>query len=178
MVVVAILFVAAAVIVLRSLKRLPAGEYRVVERMGRRFKVIGPGVNLVAPLVDAVREKIDIGEQEVELNVRGYDTADGKHAAARCFIRFHISDPQAFLMTSLLAPPDQARVLANQAFADVIGQRPLAVILADTGAAGDAALAELDPAMARCGMQLLKFDVVHIEESAAVPEDEDDLELE
>ncbi|MBX9604204.1 MAG: hypothetical protein K2X35_24585 [Bryobacteraceae bacterium] len=173
----AFLLVAAMVIALRSLKRLPAGEHRVVERLGRPFQVIGPGVNFVAPFIDRLGPRIDTAEQEVELNVRGYDTAGGQHAAALCLFRFRVSNPSTFGLTSLLDPVNQARVLANQAFANVFQRRSLAEILADPGAAGDAALQELDGMMAASGMEVVKVEVMHIEQSAAVPEDEEEDDL-
>lgn len=169
-------FLIVAVVVLRSWKLLPQGEYRVVERLGQRYKVIGPGLNFVAPFIDQLRDKITTGEQEVELNVRGYDTADGRHAAVLCFIRFRVSKPAIFGLVSYLDPVNQARVLASQAFANVLGQRSLARILADPGETGDAALSEMGRLMAESGLEVVKLEVIHIEQSEAVEEDEDDLD--
>lgn len=67
-------------------------------------------------------------------------------------------------------------MLASQAFANVLGQRSLARILADPGETGDAALSEMGRLMAESGLGVVKLEVIHIEQSEAVEEDEDDLD--
>jgi len=51
--------------VLLSVKIVPQSEKYVVERFGRLHKVLGPGVNLIVPLIDSVKHRIPVLERQL-----------------------------------------------------------------------------------------------------------------
>jgi regulator of protease activity HflC (stomatin/prohibitin superfamily) len=51
--------------VLLSVKIVPQSEKYVVERLGRLHKVLGPGVNLIVPLIDSVKHRIPVLERQL-----------------------------------------------------------------------------------------------------------------
>lgn len=50
---------------LMSVKIVPQSEKYVVERLGRLHKVLGPGVNLIVPLIDSVKHRIPVLERQL-----------------------------------------------------------------------------------------------------------------
>ena len=59
-----VLVLAAFVIllILRGVRIVPQSEKYVVERFGRLRTVLGPGINLIVPIIDSVAHKISILE--------------------------------------------------------------------------------------------------------------------
>jgi regulator of protease activity HflC (stomatin/prohibitin superfamily) len=52
-------------LVLMTVKIVPQSEKYVVERLGRLHKVLGPGVNLIVPLIDSVKHRIPVLERQL-----------------------------------------------------------------------------------------------------------------
>lgn len=50
---------------LMAVKIVPQSEKYVVERLGRLHKVLGPGVNLIVPLIDSVKHRIPVLERQL-----------------------------------------------------------------------------------------------------------------
>ncbi len=70
--VVTILAILVAVTLYKGINIVPQGEEWVVERLGKFYRTLTPGLNLIVPYIDAVRQKIttrdiilDIPQQEV-----------------------------------------------------------------------------------------------------------------
>lgn len=51
--------------VLLSVKVVPQSEKYVVERLGKLHRVLGPGVNLIVPVIDSVKHRIPILERQL-----------------------------------------------------------------------------------------------------------------
>ena len=70
--IIVILAIAVIVTLYKGIKIVPQGEEWVVERLGKYAKTLKPGLNVIIPYLDAIRQKIstrdlilDIPEQEV-----------------------------------------------------------------------------------------------------------------
>ena len=70
-----ILFVVVALLVLvlliKGIKVVPEGRAKIVERLGRRHKTIFPGINIIIPFVDKVKNITET----VTTKVRGKDVS-------------------------------------------------------------------------------------------------------
>ncbi|MEO1749337.1 MAG: SPFH domain-containing protein, partial [Pseudomonadota bacterium] len=61
---------------LRSVRIVPQSEKFVVERFGRLHSVLGPGINLIVPVLDMVAHKISILERQLPNAMQDAITAD------------------------------------------------------------------------------------------------------
>src|SRR6202790_5267133 len=50
-----------------SVKTVPQGYTWTVERFGRYTKVLGPGLNLIVPVVDQIGRKMNVMEQVIDI---------------------------------------------------------------------------------------------------------------
>src|SRR5512132_978103 len=61
-VVTAVLFIVAVIVVIKAIRVVPQQHAWVVERLGRFYAVLEPGLNFVIPFVDRVAYKHDLRE--------------------------------------------------------------------------------------------------------------------
>jgi regulator of protease activity HflC (stomatin/prohibitin superfamily) len=84
----------AIVVVGRSAVIVPAGSAYVVERLGRYQRTLGPGFNVVVPLVDAVRFRHSLGEQAIPHAAPECRTRDARPVWVAGRVTVTISQPQ------------------------------------------------------------------------------------
>ncbi|OAA28717.1 membrane protease subunit, stomatin/prohibitin [Frankia sp. EI5c] len=94
--------IAAAVVALvvliflvRSVRIVPQARAMVVERLGRYHRTLTPGLAIVVPVVDRVRERIDLREQVVSFPPQPVITEDNLVVGIDTVIYFQVTDPRA-----------------------------------------------------------------------------------
>src|SRR5579862_83040 len=98
---VAIIVVAVIAIILilvfisRSIWLVPPARARNVERLGRFHKTLEPGLNLVFPMIDRVKDLIDLREQVVSFTGQRVITEDNVVVAIDTVLFFQVTDPRA-----------------------------------------------------------------------------------
>jgi regulator of protease activity HflC (stomatin/prohibitin superfamily) len=80
--------------VLLSVKIVPPSEKYVVERLGRLHKVLGPGVNLIVPLIDSVKHRIPILERQLPSIKQDAITRDNVLIRADISVFYRIVAPE------------------------------------------------------------------------------------
>jgi regulator of protease activity HflC (stomatin/prohibitin superfamily) len=80
--------------VLLSVKIVPQSEKYVVERLGRLHKVLGPGVNLIVPLIDSVKHRIPILERQLPSIKQDAITRDNVLIRADISVFYRIVAPE------------------------------------------------------------------------------------
>ena len=93
-VVLALAFV-ALIVVLRSIRIVPQARAGVVERLGRYYRTLEPGLALVVPFVDRVRPLLDLREQVVSFPPQPVITEDNLVLDIDTVIYFQVTDPKA-----------------------------------------------------------------------------------
>lgn len=96
---------------LASLCHVPAGRAYTVHRLGRFSRSIGPGLHLVLPVVERIRQRVDLIGHRVELS-RG---APGQTSAA---VFYQILEPER-TGASLDAVDDYVQRAADAVLAEV-----------------------------------------------------------
>lgn len=106
----AVSFVVLA-LVLRSVQVVPATQVAVVERLGKFSHTLKPGVHLVVPIVDHIRQRVSTAEQVIELHDEPLIGSDDHlvHANVRCAVMvvdparavYEVPDPIDALRTAL-----------------------------------------------------------------------------
>src|SRR5438046_2963318 len=84
-----------AVVVLRSVRIVPQARARNVERLGRYYRTLEPGLNFVIPFIDRVRSQIDLREQVVSFQPQPVITEDNLVVNIDTVLYFQITDPKS-----------------------------------------------------------------------------------
>jgi regulator of protease activity HflC (stomatin/prohibitin superfamily) len=94
-----IVALAVAIFVLVALARtvriVPQARAGVVERLGRYSRTLNPGLTIVVPFVDRIREMIDLREQVVSFQPQPVITEDNLVVSIDTVIYFQVTDPKA-----------------------------------------------------------------------------------
>ncbi|WP_018500125.1 SPFH domain-containing protein [Parafrankia discariae] len=90
--------VAALVVLIflaRTVRIVPQARAMVVERLGRYHRTLTPGLAIVLPIVDRIRERIDLREQVVSFPPQPVITEDNLVVGIDTVIYFQVTDPRA-----------------------------------------------------------------------------------
>jgi regulator of protease activity HflC (stomatin/prohibitin superfamily) len=94
-----IVLLAVAVVVLFTLARtvriIPQARAGVVERLGRYSRTLTPGLAIVVPFIDRIRDMIDLREQVVSFPPQPVITEDNLVVSIDTVIYFQVTDPKA-----------------------------------------------------------------------------------
>ncbi|WP_163551819.1 SPFH domain-containing protein [Candidatus Frankia alpina] len=95
-VIVAVVVAAVVLIFLvRAVRIVPQARAMVVERLGRYHRTLTPGLAIVVPFVDRVRDRIDLREQVVSFPPQPVITEDNLVVGIDTVIYFQVTDPRA-----------------------------------------------------------------------------------
>jgi regulator of protease activity HflC (stomatin/prohibitin superfamily) len=93
-----VLLVVAALVLLtlaRTIRIVPQARAGVVERLGRYSRTLTPGLTLVVPFIDRIREMIDLREQVVSFDPQPVITEDNLVVSIDTVIYFQVTDAKA-----------------------------------------------------------------------------------
>jgi regulator of protease activity HflC (stomatin/prohibitin superfamily) len=79
----------------RTIRIVPQARAGVVERLGRYSRTLQPGLTIVVPFVDRIREMIDLREQVVSFQPQPVITEDNLVVSIDTVIYFQVTDPRA-----------------------------------------------------------------------------------
>src|SRR5271155_3922123 len=91
-VLVVVLFI---VFISRSMWLIPPSRARNVERLGQFHKTLQPGLSFVLPMIDKVKDLIDLREQVVSFTGQRVITEDNVVVAIDTVLFFQVTDPRA-----------------------------------------------------------------------------------
>ena len=94
-----IVLLVVAILVLLTLARtvriVPQARAGVIERLGRYSRTLNPGLAIVVPFIDRIREMIDLREQVVSFPPQPVITEDNLVVSIDTVIYFQVTDPKA-----------------------------------------------------------------------------------
>src|SRR5438132_1097726 len=79
----------------RSVRIIPQARAGVVERLGRYSRTLTPGLAIVVPFVDRIRDMIDLREQVVSFDPQPVITEDNLVVSIDTVIYFQVTEPKA-----------------------------------------------------------------------------------
>ncbi|MCA0041874.1 SPFH domain-containing protein [Celeribacter litoreus] len=88
------LAVFVVLLVLKGVRIVPQSEKYVVERFGRLRTVLGPGINLIVPLIDVVAHKISILERQLPNAMQDAITSDNVLVKVETSVFYRIIEPE------------------------------------------------------------------------------------
>jgi len=83
------------VVLARTVKIVPQARAGVIERLGRYSRTLTPGLTIVVPFVDRVRDMIDLREQVVSFPPQPVITEDNLVVSIDTVIYFQVTEPRA-----------------------------------------------------------------------------------
>src|SRR5213080_2547123 len=93
-----VLLVVAGLVLLtlgRTIRIVPQARAGVVERLGRYSRTLTPGLAIVVPFVDRVRDMVDLREQVVSFDPQPVITEDNLVVNIDTVLYFQITDPKS-----------------------------------------------------------------------------------
>src|SRR6195256_4059163 len=93
-----VLLVVAGLVLLtlgRTIRIVPQARAGVVERLGRYSRTLTPGLSIVVPFVDRVRDMVDLREQVVSFAPQPVITEDNLVVNIDTVIYFQVTEPKS-----------------------------------------------------------------------------------
>src|SRR3982751_4819140 len=93
-----VLLVVAGLVLLtlaRTVRIVPQARAGVVERLGRYSRTLTPGLTVVVPFIDRVRDMVDLREQVVSFDPQPVITEDNLVVNIDTVLYFQVTDPKA-----------------------------------------------------------------------------------
>src|SRR3954454_4351440 len=82
------------VVLARTIRIVPQARAGVVERLGRYSRTLTPGVSIVVPFVDRIRDMVDLRETVVSFPPQPVITEDNLVVNIDTVIYFQVTDPK------------------------------------------------------------------------------------
>ena len=79
----------------RTIRIVPQARAGVVERLGRYSRTLQPGLTIVVPFIDRIRETIDLREQVVSFDPQPVITEDNLVVSIDSVIYFQVTEPKS-----------------------------------------------------------------------------------
>jgi regulator of protease activity HflC (stomatin/prohibitin superfamily) len=165
-----VLLVVAALVLLtlaRTVRIVPQARAGVVERLGRYSRTLSPGLTLVVPFVDRIRDMIDLREQVVSFDPQPVITEDNLVVSIDSVIYFQVTDPKA--ATYEIADYIQAiEQLTVTTLRNVIGGMSLEKTLTSRDEINSELRGVLDDATGKWGIRVNRVELKAIDPPASI----------
>ena len=168
------LVICALVLVKKSLVIIPQSETKIVERLGRYYATLKPGINIIIPFVDHAKEivsvrrgryvysdVIDLREQVYDFDKQNVITKDNVQTEINALLYFQIVDPfKAVYEISNL--PNAIEKLTQTTLRNIIGELELDQTLTSRDTINTKLRAVLDDATNKWGIKVNRVELQDI----------------
>jgi regulator of protease activity HflC (stomatin/prohibitin superfamily) len=155
------------VVLARTVRIVPQARAGVVERLGRYARTLTPGVALVVPFVDRVRDVIDLREQVVSFVPQPVITQDNLVVSIDTVIYYQVTDAKAatYEINDYVHAIEQLVVTTLR---NVIGGIALEAALTSRETINGALRGVLDDATGKWGIRVNRVEIKAIDPPASV----------
>ncbi|WP_007519542.1 MULTISPECIES: SPFH domain-containing protein [Pseudofrankia] len=169
LIVAVVLAFVALIFVVRTIKIVPQARAMVVERLGRYNRTLVPGLALVVPFVDRIRERIDLREQVVAFPPQPVITEDNLVVGIDTVLYFQVTDPRAatYEIANFIQAIEQLTVTTLR---NVIGGLHLEAALTSRDQINTQLRGVLDEATGKWGIRVNRVEIKAIEPPRSVQE--------
>src|SRR5436189_4572616 len=167
-----VLLVVAALVLLtlaRTIRIVPQARAGVVERLGRYSRTLTPGLTLVVPFIDRIREMIDLREQVVSFDPQPVITEDNLVVSIDTVIYFTVTDARAatYEIANYIQAIEQLTVTTLR---NVIGGMALEKTLTSRDEINNQLRGVLDEATGKWGIRVNRVELKAIDPPASIKE--------
>ena len=157
-IVAAIRVILAITIISRGLRIVPQQHAWVVERFGRFYKVLEPGLNLIIPIFDRVAYKFDLRETPIDVKKQVCITKDNTQISIDGVLYLQITDPKAAAYGTS-DPLSSMEQLAQTIMRSDVGKKQLDEVLSSRTELNASIVSELDTAAVNWGVKVLRYEI-------------------
>jgi len=153
-----ILFVIAAIFVVRSVKVVPQQNAWVVERLGRYHATLSPGLNFLVPFVDKVAYRHSLKEIPLDVPSQVCITRDNTQLQVDGILYFQVTDPTraSYGSSNYIMAVTQ---LAQTSLRSVIGKLELDKTFEERDIINAQVVQAIDEAALNWGVKVLRYEI-------------------
>src|SRR5438874_3674793 len=167
-----VLLVVAALVLFtlaRTIRIIPQARAGVVERLGRYSRTLTPGLTLVVPFIDRIRDMMDLREQVVSFDPQPLSTEDNLVVSIDTVIYFQVTDAKAatYEIANYIQGIEQLTVTTLR---NVIGGMALEKTLTSRDEINNQLRGVLDEATGKWGIRVNRVELKAIDPPASIKE--------
>jgi regulator of protease activity HflC (stomatin/prohibitin superfamily) len=167
-----VLLVVAAVVLFtlgRTIRIVPQARAGVVERLGRYSRTLTPGLAIVVPFIDRIRDMMDLREQVVSFDPQPVITEDNLVVSIDTVIYFQVTDAKAatYEIANYIQGIEQLTVTTLR---NVIGGMALEKTLTSRDEINNQLRGVLDEATGKWGIRVNRVELKAIDPPASIKE--------
>jgi len=153
-----VLFVIAAIFIVKSVKVVPQQSAFVVERLGKYFATLTPGLSFLVPFIDRVAYRHSLKEIPLDVPSQVCITRDNTQLHVDGIIYFQVTDPMraSYGSSNYVVAITQ---LAQTLLRSVIGKMELDKTFEEREAINIAVVNALDEAALNWGVKVLRYEI-------------------
>ncbi|MGE5650986.1 MAG: SPFH domain-containing protein [Bacillota bacterium] len=153
-----ILFVVAVVFVVKTINVVPQQHAWVVERLGKYYATLGPGLNIVLPFIDRIAYKHSLKEIPLDVPSQVCITKDNTQLQVDGILYFQVTDPMraSYGSSNYLMAITQ---LAQTTLRSVIGRMELDKTFEERDHINKAVVSAIDESAANWGVKVLRYEI-------------------
>src|SRR6184192_2807337 len=153
----------------RTIRIVPQARAGVVERLGRYSRTLTPGLALVMPFIDRVRDMMDLREQVVSFDPQPVITEDNLVVSIDTVIYFQVTDAKAatYEIANYIQGIEQLTVTTLR---NVIGGMALEKTLTSRDEINNQLRGVLDEATGKWGIRVNRVELKAIDPPASIKE--------
>lgn len=174
------LVICALVLVKKSLVIIPQSETKIIERLGKYYATLKPGINIIIPFIDRAKsivamrrglyvysDVIDLREQVYEFDKQNVITKDNVQTEINALLYFQIVDPfkAVYEINNL---PNAIEKLTQTTLRNIIGELELDQTLTSRDTINTKLRAVLDDATNKWGIKVNRVELQDITPPASV----------
>jgi regulator of protease activity HflC (stomatin/prohibitin superfamily) len=153
-----LVFVVALIVVIKAIRVVPQQHAWVVERLGRFFAVLEPGLNFVIPFIDRVAYRHDLREIPLDVPPQVCITRDNTQLQVDGILYFQVTDPKlaSYGASNYVLAITQ---LAQTTLRSVIGRMELDRTFEERDTINAHVVTALDEAAQNWGVKVLRYEI-------------------
>lgn len=175
-----VILVLAAVVLRKTIVIIPQSETKIIERLGRYYNTLDPGINIIIPFIDRAKElvsvvrgryvytdRIDLREQVYDFDRQNVITKDNIQMEINALLYFQIVDPfkAVYEINNL---PNAIEKLTQTTLRNIIGEMELDQTLTSRDTINTKLRAVLDDATNKWGIKVNRVELQDIIPPATV----------
>jgi len=152
------IFIVVLIGIVKAIRVVPQQHAWVVERLGRFYGVLAPGLNFVVPFLDRVAYRHDLRETPLDVPPQVCITKDNTQLQVDGILYYQVTDPRlaSYGSTNYVLAITQ---LAQTTLRSVIGRMELDRTFEERDQINAAVVSALDAAAANWGVKVLRYEI-------------------